>query len=243
MSAEAPDVARVPVALLCGGRATRLGELAQALPKALVEVAGRPFVEHQLRGFEQAGVRRVVLCVGHLGDQIEERLGDGRALGLELAYSRDGERLLGTAGALQRALPLLGGLFWVVYGDSYAFVDYRAVLASFARSDALALMTVFRNEGRWDRSNVVYRDGRLLRYDKSAPDPASTHIDYGVSLLRAEALDGVPPGAPADLADVFRGLSAQGRLAGFEVTRRFYEIGSPEGLAETRAYLEAGGVP
>jgi NDP-sugar pyrophosphorylase family protein len=232
-------MADVPVALLAGGLATRLRPVTATVPKALVEVAGRPFIDHQLALLRRNGVRRVVLCLGHLGEQVEAHLGDGQAHGLELAYSHDGPRLLGTGGALRRAAPLLGDVFWVTYGDSYMDIDYAAVLAHFAGADALGLMTVLRNDDRWDRSNVVFRDGRLVRYDKRAASPEMNYIDYGVALLRREALERIPPDRPCDLADLYGALVAEGRMLGYEVARRFYEIGTPAGLEETRAYLMA----
>ena len=229
----------VPVAILAGGLATRLGDVTAARPKALVEVAGRPFIDHQLQLLHRHGVRRVVLCLGHLSDQVERHVGDGGRFGLDVRYSHDGDRLLGTGGAIRRAVHLLDGVFWVLYGDSYLDFDYAAALAAFAGSNALGLMTVLRNENRWDRSNSVFREGRLLCYGKRQQLPEMTHIDYGATLLRREALGQVPEGEPFDLADLFSSLVAAGRMAGFEVFERFYEIGSPRGLEETRAHLAA----
>jgi NDP-sugar pyrophosphorylase family protein len=200
-------------------------------------VAGRPFIEHQLELLRREGVRRVVLCLGHFGEKVAAHLGDGRAFGLALQYSSDGERLLGTGGALRQAAPLLGRVFWVLYGDSYTDVPLAPMLGAFAASDAWGLMAVLRNEGRWDRSNVLFREGRLLCYDKHAPSPEMAHIDYGVALLRLEALERIPPQQPYDLADLYRSLVEEERMIGYEVTRRFYEIGSPAGLEETRAHL------
>jgi NDP-sugar pyrophosphorylase family protein len=231
------SIAEVPVALLAGGLATRLRPVSATIPKALVEVDGRPFVDHQLELLRQNGIRRVVLCLGYLGQQVEAWLGDGRALGMDLRYSHDGDTLLGTGGAVRRALPHLGEAFWVMYGDSYMDIDYPAILGVFARSDALGLMTVIPNENRWDRSNVLFEGSRLLRYDKRAPTPEMKHIDYGVAVLRRSVLDRVPAGGPFDLADVYRDLVAERRMLGYPVAQRFYEIGTPSGLEETRAYL------
>ncbi len=230
-------IADVPVAVLAGGLATRLRPITQTVPKAMVEVAGRPFVDHQLALLARNGVRQVVLCLGHLGEQVEQHVGDGSGHGLQVHYSHDGERLLGTGGALRRALPLLGDVFWVLYGDSYLDVDYRGVLADFLSRDVLGLMTVMHNAGRWDRSNVVFCDGRLLCYNKRHATPEMTHIDYGLSLLRREAVERLPEGLPSDLADLFSNLVAEARMVGHEVTQRFYEIGSPRGLEETADYL------
>jgi NDP-sugar pyrophosphorylase family protein len=232
-------ISAVPVAILAGGLATRLRPITATIPKALVEVAGRPFIDHQLSLLHSNGIRKVVLCLGYLGEQVEQHLGNGAALHMDLSYSHDGDRLLGTGGALRRALPLLGDVFWVTYGDSYMDIDYRAVLADFLGRGVLGMMTVLRNQNQWDRSNVVFRKGRLLCYDKRVQTPETTHIDYGIALLRRTALERIPPGQTYDLADLYHALVAEGQMAGYEVTQRFYEIGSPANLEETRAYLEA----
>jgi NDP-sugar pyrophosphorylase family protein len=232
-------MADVSVALLAGGLATRLRPITTTIPKALVEVAGRPFIDHQLALLRHNGVRRVVLCLGHLGELVERHLGDGRAHGLQLTYAHDGPSLLGTGGALRRAAPLLGEMFWVMYGDSYMDIGYSDVLAHFAGSSALGLMTVLRNDNRWDRSNVVFRDGRLVRYDKRAASPEMNYIDYGVALLRREALERISADRPSDLADLYSDLVARSEMIGHEVNRRFYEIGTPASLEETRAYIMA----
>lgn len=235
------DLSTTPVALLAGGLATRLRPITQKVPKALVEVARRPFIDHQLALLYENGIRRIVLCLGHLGEQIEQYLGDGGARGMELAYSYDGDKLLGTGGAIRRALPLLGEAFWVLYGDSYLDFDYAATFAHFAASGVLGLMTVLRNGNRWDKSNVVFRDGRLLCYSKRSPVSEMNHIDYGASLLRREAALRLPDDRPSDLADLFEQLVAEGQMVGHEVFQRFYEIGSHQGLAETQEHLLARG--
>ena len=231
------DICRVPVALLCGGLATRLGAITQAVPKALVDVAGRPFIDHQLDLLARNGIRHVVLCVGHLGEQIQQYVGDGSSRGLIIRYSYDGDDPAGTGGAVRWAAPMLGDLFWIMYGDSYMDIDYRAVLDHFANGNALGLMTVIRNEDRWDRSNVIFRDGKLLRYDKTERSPEMNFIDYGVQLLRREAICRIPVGAKSDLADLYRQLVSERKMMGFEVNNRFYEIGTPQTLEETRIYL------
>jgi NDP-sugar pyrophosphorylase family protein len=232
-------MATVPAALLAGGLATRLRPITETIPKAMVEIAGRPFIDHQLDLLRRNGIRRVVLCLGYLGEQIAEHLGDGSARGMELRYSHDGDRLLGTGGALRRALPLLDSAFWVLYGDSYMDIAYAVVFAHFVQSGARGLMTVFRNDNRWDKSNVVFRDGQLLCYSKRSPAPGMKHIDYGVTLLRHEVLASLPADEPSDLADVLSAMAARGELVGHEVTQRFYEIGSHRGLEETQRYLRA----
>ena len=226
-----------PVAILAGGLATRLGPVAEKTPKALVEVAGKPFIAHQLELLRSHDLRRVVICVGHLGDTIRDALGDGSGFGVSLQYSFDGPSLLGTAGALKNALPLLGNVFYVLYGDAYLECDYRQIHEAFQLSGKPGLIAVYRNEGRWDRSNVVYSDGVVNLYDKRHQVPEMQYIDYGVGILEASTLSQGSLSLPADLGDIYHELSIQERLAGVEVFQRFYEIGSASGLRETQDYL------
>jgi len=245
MSRESPlhiDFADVPAALLAGGLATRLRPITHKVPKAMVEVAGRPFIDHQLALLRRNGIRRIVLCLGYLGEQVAEHVGDGAARGMEVRYSFDGEKLLGTGGALRRALPLLGEACWVLYGDSYLDIDYRAVFDRFRRQQALGLMTVLRNANQWDRSNVLFQGGRLVRYDKRQCPPQMEYIDYGACLFRQVGLEQIPTGQVFDLADLMRDMVARGEMVGYEVHKRFYEIGSHQGLEETARYLQAGGL-
>ena len=223
----------LPVAILAGGLATRLRPLTAEIPKALVPVVGEPFAAHQLRLLRARGLERVIFCVGYRGEMIRDYVGDGARFGLNVEYAWDGPTLRGTAGALRGALALLGEEFFVLYGDSYLPCDYVSVEAAFRASRAPALMTVFRNGGQWDRSNVEFEGGRILAYDKIHPTPRMRHIDYGLGVFRAEAFDG----SQADLAELYRGLLAEGRLAGLEIPERFYEIGSFAGIAELERYL------
>jgi NDP-sugar pyrophosphorylase family protein len=250
-----------PVAILAGGLATRMRPLTESTPKALLEIAGEPFVVHQLRLLAAQGIERVMLCVGYLGERIEAVVGNGASFGLQVRYSYDGPRLLGTAGALKQALTLLddwASRFFVLYGDSYLPCDFRHVQEAFQRASKLGLMTVFRNAGRWDRSNVLYRHGRIEIYDKSNLTPDMQHIDYGLGILDRRAFNPEPaatahlaPGARCavaagsglneeaswSLADLYKDLLARDRLAAHEVFERFYEIGSFTGMEETCQYL------
>ncbi len=208
--------------------------LTERVPKVLLDVAGRPFAEHQLRLLRDAGIEDVVYCVGYLGEMVEETLGDGSRFGLSIRYSYDGDQLRGTGGALIRALPLLGDAFLVMYGDSYLECDYAAVARSFLESGKLGLMAVIRNEGRWDKSNVVFEEGRIVRYDKKNRTSDMLYIDYGLGALRREAL---VSSSASDLADIYHDLSLRNELAAYEMHDRFYEIGSPKGLQEADEYL------
>jgi NDP-sugar pyrophosphorylase family protein len=227
----------LPVAILAGGLATRLRPLTERIPKVLLPVAGKPFLAHQLELLRAQGISRVVLCVGYLGEMIEREFGDGRQWGVRLDYSFDGPALLGTGGALQKALPLLGDRFFVLYGDSYLPIDFRPVAECFVGSGKLGLMTVFQNQDRFDASNVWFNQGEIKVYDKKNRLPQMQHIDYGLSVLSAAAFKDRPAGAAFDLAELMRQLVQQKQLAGFEVKERFYEIGSPSGLAELEAVL------
>jgi NDP-sugar pyrophosphorylase family protein len=234
---EESEIADWPVAILAGGLATRLRPITEKIPKALVTVAGEPFLAHQLRLLHSSSLRHVVVCAGYLGEMIEAEFGDGARFDMRIDYSFDRPLLLGTGGALKRALPLLQKNFFVLYGDSYLPIDYRKAGGAFLSRDKSALMTVFKNDGRWDTSNVWFDGNQILRYDKKQPTPEMRYIDYGLGILRADVIRGWHDNEPFDLADVYHRLAAEKQLAGYEVTQRFYEIGSPEGLAELDSLL------
>lgn len=227
----------LPVALLAGGMATRLRPITEKIPKLLVEVAGEPFFSHQLRLLRAAGLTKIVLCVGYLGQQIVDLYGDGSKWGVQIEYAFDGPKLLGTGGALIAALPKLGDAFYVLYGDSYLPVDYQAVGDFFLRSGRLGLMTVYENHGRYDTSNVWFEGGEIRLYDKKTKVPQMQHIDYGLGVFRAAAFNEFPRDAVVDLAEVQKSLVARAQLAGYEIRERFYEIGSHEGLQELDGLL------
>lgn len=221
----------IPVAILAGGLATRLRPITERIPKSLVPVAGRPFLAHQLELLYSHGIRRAVLCVGHLGEMIQRDFGN-EAFGVKLDYSFDGPKLLGTGGAIKLAMPKLGSEFFVLYGDSYLPIEYRPIAEFFRASGKLGCMTVYRNEGKYDTSNVLFADAEIKIYDKKARMPEMRHIDYGLSLFKATVFDAYSAEQPFDLAEVMGKLVREKQLAGYEVRERFYEIGSPTGLEE-----------
>ena len=227
----------LPVAILAGGVAMRLRPLTQTIPKALIDVNGEPFIAHQLRLLRANGIERVIVCTGYLDEMIQSYIGDGVRFGLQVVFSFDGPRLLGTGGAIKKALPLLGDAFFVLYGDSYLPCDYRAVQSEFERRGRLALMTVFRNDDRWDRSNVEFVDGQILAYDKQNQTLWMHYLDYGLGIFKRAAFENVPDDQQYDLATLYQDLLARGELAAYETSQRFYEVGSLEGLEETRRYL------
>ena len=229
----------LPVAILAGGLATRLRPITKTIPKALVPVAGRPFVLWQLEYLRDQGVSRVVLCTGYRSTQIEQIVGDGSQFGVAVEYSDDGTTLLGTGGALGQALPLLGPEFFVLYGDSFLPVSFSTVEQAYYDSDLPGLMTVYRNEGEWDTSNVVFNNGQVLEYNKAKPRHAMAYIDYGLGILSKSVVEHYCREKVFDLATVYEALANARQLAGFEVFDRFYEIGSPDGLAQTEEYFRS----
>ncbi|HSZ05840.1 MAG TPA: NTP transferase domain-containing protein [Solirubrobacteraceae bacterium] len=222
-----------PVCILAGGLGTRLGEMVREVPKPLLEVAGEPFLIHQLRLLASHGAREVVICIGYRGEMIESRIGKER-FGVRVAYSHGQPD--GTLSAIRRALVLLPERFLVLYGDTYLRLDYRAASRAWRESGLPALMAVYRNEGLWDISNVHYERGRVLAHDKGSPTPEMRWIDYGLGGLEAGALECVASGE-SDLAVLYSALARRGELCGYPATERFYEIGSFDGLAETEAFL------
>jgi NDP-sugar pyrophosphorylase family protein len=222
----------LPVVILAGGLATRLRPITEKIPKALVDVAGRPFLEHQIELLKGNAVTDITLCVGYLGEMIKQRYGDGESLGVRIRYSFDGPKLLGTGGAIKKASAHLPDAFFVLYGDSYLPVDYLAAQATFQKAGKPALMTVYANADAWDTSNVWFEDGKIRLYSKRERLPEMRYIDYGLMICAKQIFDSSPRDVAFDLADTLENLSRTGQLAGLEVDQRFYEIGSHAGLAE-----------
>ena len=231
------SVELMPAVILAGGYATRLRPLTDHIPKALIDIGGRPFLWHQLQLLRRNGIQRAVLAVGYLGEQIQQRFGDGSDLEISIDYSFDDPLPLGTAGAIRKALALLPERFFVLYGDSYLTCDYRSVEAAFRRSGLPGMMTIYRNEGLLDSSNVEYDGTRIVRYDKTNRTPSMRYIDYGLGVFRRDVFASIEAGERRDLADIYLDLLTAGKLAAFEVHERFYEIGSPEGLRDTIEFL------
>jgi MurNAc alpha-1-phosphate uridylyltransferase len=232
---------KMQAVVLAGGLATRMRPRTLTVPKSMLEVAGRPFVDWQIERLVSAGLHDVVMCIAHLGERIRDHVGDGARLGARVVWSEEGPELLGTGGALRAAMPLLDETFVVTYGDSYLPFDYAAPLRMLdAHPDCDGVMAVFKNEGKWDPSNVVTDGAWVLRYEKGSTDPAFDHIDYGATALRRSALAAALPRREkghAGLDAVQRDLASRKRLRAFVARERFFEVGSPEGLAELDRHL------
>ena len=226
-----------PIAILAGGLATRLRPLTEEIPKSLIEVAGEPFICHQMEYLRKQGISSVVLCVGYLGEMIHEVVGDGSRWGMHVSYSPDGPDLLGTGGALRQALPLLGEHFFVLYGDSYLPIDFFDVQKIYIASGKKGLMTVLRNRNQWDKSNVEFHAGQIIEYNKTEIRPQMHYIDYGLGILQRSGLQSFTNEKTFDISKMYNHLSLSGNLTGYEVFERFYEIGSHQGIEDTQLYL------
>lgn len=227
----------LPVVILAGGLATRMKPITEKIPKSLIEVNGKPFILHQLDYLKSQSIQNILLCIGHLGHMIQSLIGDGKALGLNIQYSLDGDKLLGTGGAIKKALPLLSKDFFVLYGDSFLPIDYKDVEDAYVSSKKNALITVIKNNNQWDKSNVEFASGTLIEYNKHHPNERMHYIDYGLSILNQSIFDAYLENESFDLSDLYHKLSLHNHLAGFETFERFYEIGSQDGLKETENYL------
>jgi N-acetyl-alpha-D-muramate 1-phosphate uridylyltransferase len=225
------------IVILAGGYATRLYPVTKTIPKSMLHIAGKPFIAHQLAMLKKNDINKVIICSGYLSNQIENLVGNGEKFGLSVYYSFDGDNLLGTGGAIKKALPLLDDTFFIIYGDSYLNVDFRSVSNYFLSRNKKGLMTVLRNRGKWDRSNITSKDGNITNYSKTEKNGEMEYIDYGLSMLRKSAFDETGSEAIFDLAVIFKSLIAQQQMIGYEVKSRFYEIGSVQGIKETEEYL------
>lgn len=226
--------------ILAGGLGTRLKPLTEEIPKSMIQIQGKPFLEHQLNLLRQGGISDIVLCVGYLGEKIKEYFGDGKEFGVKIKYSEETEKLLGTAGALENARDLLDDTFFATYGDAYLILDYRGVMGYFKKFNKLGLMVVLKNFDRYDKSNVVVEGDLIKVYDKQRRAPDMVYIDFGVSVLRKKALDLVPKGKVIDLGEFYHELIRRKELLAFETQQRFYEVGSQNGLEEFERLVSSG---
>jgi NDP-sugar pyrophosphorylase family protein len=222
----------LPVVILAGGLATRMRPVSSKIPKSMIDVNGKPFIHHQLSLLKRRGVRRVLLCVGFMGEAIKQYAGDGSQYNLELEYYFDGDTLLGTGGAIKHIGESLPEEFFILYGDSYLDIDYKKIGDAWSKSGKDALMTVFRNENEWDTSNVVFVNGQIISYSKKNKTENMHYIDWGLGILKKELFSSFPSNAAFDLSAVYEKLVSEYRLFGYEVFCRFFEIGSPKGLAD-----------
>lgn len=225
--------------ILAGGMGTRLRPLTDKVPKTMVMVLGKPFLERQIELMKAGGIEEFVLCVGYRAEQVREHFGDGSGLGVGVTYSYDGPRLLGAAGALKKAEGMFRDRFFVTYGDAYLRIDYRAMMKAFVASGKLGMMAVYHNMNRHGHSDLEVEDGAVVRYDKKAAGRGLEWINFGVSALRREALERVPEGVEFGEEEFYGDLIKRDELAAFPVRHRFYEIGNPTSLNEFERFLRS----
>lgn len=227
-----------PVLIIAGGLGTRIKSICPDLPKSLVPINGEPFVAYQLNLLRRQNVQEVIFCVAHLSQPLVNFVGNGSRFGLRVRYSYDGDRLLGTGGAVYKASGLVGSTFAVMYGDSYLDVPFAPIHQAYQKAGKPALMTVYRNENRLIPSNMLVEDGLIKDYDKAKPSPNMMHCDFGLTIFNKSAFSGFPS-EQFDLSDLIVKLIKGGRLAALEMTERFYEVGSPEGVRDLEDHLKS----
>ena len=227
------------VVILLGGMATRLRPITRNIPKAMIIINGRPFLEHQIELLKKNGLKNFVFCVGYKWNLIKEYFGNGNRYNIEIKYSYDGKYLLGTAGAVRKAIKVLDEDFIILYGDTYLQIEYRSLIDYYYKNKSgySGLMSVYKNDNKLDKSNVIYKNGKIIKYDKFHYSPEMKYIDYGISILKKEVLKALPANKRIDLADVYAELTKKGLMLGYEVFNRFYEIGTQKSLKEFENFI------
>lgn len=224
--------------LLAGGLATRLRPITEVVPKSMIDINGKPFIYHQLHLLKSKGIESIVICVGYLSKQIIDYVGDGKNFGLKIRYSYDGEKLLGTGGSVKKALSLLEEDFFVMYGDSYLNINLNEIWEFYRQQQAIALMTVIKNDNKWDKSNILFKNSKVVAYDKINPCPEMHYIDYGCCLFNNARFSELSAQKEKfDLSEIHNDLIKQEVLFGYEVFTRFYEVGSHSGILELKQFL------
>jgi len=223
------------IAIMCGGLATRLGSLAANIPKSMIDIDGKPFLEHQIEMLKKHNITDIVLCVGHLSDKIEDYFGNGNKFGVNIKYSQDGDKALGPIGAIKNAESLLDDVFFIMYGDSYLSVDFQKAYSFFKEHDKLGLMVVYKNNDKYDKSNLIIKDNMVVGYKEKG----AAYIDYGTSIISKKALDLVPKNTMYSTGKFFSDLISKKELLAFEAEKRFYHIGNPDALGELRNYIRS----
>jgi len=227
--------------ILAGGLATRLKPITEKIPKSMLKIKDTPFLEYQIELLGKNNIDEIIVCVGYLSEQIESYFGNGERFGVNIKYSYEKDQLLGTGGAIRNAWSLLQNNFFVIYGDSYLNINYGAVYRYFLKINYSSLLVIYKNKNKWDKSNVVFKSGVVELYDKKSQTPEIKYIDYGLSILSKKVIKEVPEGVFYDLANLYKRLAREKKLAGYEVFRRFYEIGSKRGLKEFKDFMEREG--
>jgi len=215
--------------ILCGGLATRLGIIAKEIPKSMIDINGKPFLQHQIELLKKHDFDEIILCIGHLGEQIKNYFGDGTKFGINIKYSKDNQ--LGVIGAIKNAEPLLRDNFFMMYGDSYLpHLDFNNMYQKYQNQDKLALMSIWKNNNKTDKSNIKIKNGLVT----NVGEPNSDYVDYGAIVLNKKILELIPPNKPFSTKEFWKKLTSKKQLGIYEVKKRLYHIGNIDGLKELR---------
>ena len=226
------------IVILCGGLATRLGDLAKDTPKSMIQIEGKPFLEYQIENLKKHSIKDIVLCVGHLFEQIEKYFGNGKKFGVNIKYSYDRDKPLGPIGAVKNAEPLLKDIFFIMYGDSYLTVNFKNVYSFFNQYNKLGLMVVYKNFDKYDKSNLIIKNNMIVAYGEKERTQDMIYIDYGASILRKKSLDLIPKNTFYTTGQFFSNLISKKELLAFKANERFYHIGNPDALEEFRNFCK-----
>ena len=225
--------------ILCGGLAIRLRDIAKDIPKSMVQIDGKPFLEYQIENLRKNSIKDIILCVGHLSEKIKDYFGNGEQFGVNIRYSHDGDKPLGQIGAIKNAESLLEDVFFVMYGDSYLSVDFQKLYSYFMRNNKLGLMVVYKNYDKYDMSNLIIKDNMVTKYGRNGVTKDMIYIDYGVSIFRKKALNLVPKNTFYTTKQFFSDLIKKEELLAFEASKRFYHIGNPDALEEFKSFIRS----
>ena len=226
------------IVILCGGKATRLYPLTKKIPKSMMRFEGKPFLEKQLDLLKKNRIFDIVLCVGYKAEQIKKYFGDGKNFGVKIKYSSDKKKLLGTGGALKKAENLLEDSFLVMWGDSYLPFNFQKAIKFFKKSNKPGMMIVFKNLNKYEPSNVEVKNNLVKSYSKKRKTKKMKYIDYGISIYRKEVLKHLPKNQICDLTKLQQALIKKRQLLAYPAEKRFYQIGSPDGLEELKNYIK-----
>lgn len=218
--------------IFCGGLGTRLKPITEKIPKSMIIINGKPFLEYQLEILKKNDIRNIVLCIGYLGEKIKEYFKDGKKFSVNISYSEEKGKLLGTGGALKNAKNLLDKRFFTMYGDGYLLLNFKDIWNCFNKFIKIGMLTVYKNYNRYDRSNVTVKGNYVTGFYKDKSKRGLVFIDEGVSILRKDVIDLIPSNTEYSLNDVFIELIERKELLAYRTSQRFYEIGSKNGLDE-----------
>lgn len=223
------------IVILAGGLATRLYPYTLGVPKSLILINDKPFIYWQLKQLKEQNTKNIILCLGKHSKQIIDYLELNSKFGLNIKYSLEKEKL-GTGGAISNVYSKLDDYFGILYGDSYLQINFKRIEKYYKKKNKLGLMTVYKNNGLYDRSNIIYKNKKIVKYEKELQDDEMKFIDYGFGIIDKSVFR--KRRGNFDLANIYKELLSKNELASYRVKKRFYEIGSFQGMEETSEFLK-----